>query len=200
MDDRTVKRVIDVTLTVLGLLMLWPLLLGIALVVKLSSRGPVLYGSKRVGKDGQLFTMYKFRSMVAHADQLGPGITGAQDSRITRVGRILRRYKLDELPQLLNVLRGDMSLVGPRPEDPRYVDHYTPAERALLAVPPGVTGIAALTFRQENLMLPQTNWEAYYIEHIMPVKAALELEYLQSRSLYTDVMIILRTLRVVFKR
>jgi lipopolysaccharide/colanic/teichoic acid biosynthesis glycosyltransferase len=129
------KRGFDVVASGVGLVVLSPLFFVITIAVRLNSRGPVFYRARRVGRHGKEFLLYKFRSMITDADQIGPGITSAQDNRITSVGRFLRRTKLDELPQLINVVRGEMSLVGPRPEDPRYVELYTPEQREVLMYP-----------------------------------------------------------------
>lgn len=187
------KRAFDLVASGAGLIILSPLLLGIALAVRLTSPGPALYRARRVGQHGEEFTLYKFRSMVANADRQGPGITAAQDCRITRVGRFLRRTKLDELPQLLNVLRGDMSLVGPRPEDPCYVALYTPEQRRILDYRPGITSAASLTYRNEEQTLSSDDWERVYTEQIMPTKLAIDLEYAQRANLLRDIVLIFRT-------
>lgn len=187
------KRAFDLVASGVGLIVLSPLLLGIALAVRLTSPGPALYRARRVGRHGKEFTLYKFRSMVANADRQGPGITAAQDRRITRVGRFLRRTKLDELPQLLNVLRGDMSLVGPRPEDPRYVALYTPEQRRILDYRPGITSMASLTYRNEERLLAGEDWERVYVEQVLPAKLAIDLEYARRANLRRDIALILRT-------
>lgn len=180
-----------------ALILLAPLLLLIAVLVRLDSSGPVLHRARRAGRGGRPFRLYKFRSMVAGAADIGPGITLDGDPRVTRVGRLLRRYKLDELAQLLNVLRAEMSLVGPRPEDPRYVDLYTPAQRRVLEVRPGITSPASLRFRAEERLLAGVDWESTYINAIMPLKLSLELEYLAHRSFWTDLGILWRTILAV---
>jgi lipopolysaccharide/colanic/teichoic acid biosynthesis glycosyltransferase len=146
-----------------------------------------------VGKNGELFRPFKFRSMAVGADQQGPGITAAGDARVTRAGRFLRRTKLDELPQLINVLRGDMSLVRPRPEDPRYVALYTPEQRRVLAVRPGITSAASLAYRHEEQLLAGADWETVYREQVLPAKLAIDLDYLARRSLWSDLGLIVRT-------
>lgn len=186
-------RLIDVLAAALGLLILSPLLLALALWVKLSSPGPIFYRARRVGRGGQLFHLYKFRTMVADADRQGPGITTAGDSRITPVGRFLRRTKLDELPQLLNVLKGEMSLVGPRPEDPRYVALYNAEQQRVLQVRPGITSPASLQYRNESELLRGRDWETVYTQEILPHKLALELDYLQKRSVWRDLGLIGQT-------
>ena len=188
-----IRRLVDVTAATAGLVVLSPLFLIIAVSIKRDSPGPVFYRARRVGKDGHEFRLYKFRSMVAGADRQGPGITAAGDSRVTKVGRFLRRTKLDELPQLINVLIGDMSLVGPRPEDPRYVALYTQEQRQVLAVRPGITSAASLTYRDESTLLSGEDWERRYIQKIMPHKLAIDLDYQARRTLASDLNLILRT-------
>src|SRR4030042_5539903 len=143
------KRLFDFSSALIGLIVLSPLLLITSVVIKLTSPGPIFHRGERVGLDGRLFYLYKFRTMVADAASMGPGITAQNDQRVTRTGRFLRATKIDELPQLINVLKGDMSLVGPRPEDPRYVEQYTPDEKQILKVRPGITSAASLTYRHE---------------------------------------------------
>lgn len=191
-DDRW-QRLFDIIAASAGLLLLSPLLLVIALWVKLDSPGPIFYRALRVGRGGAPFRLFKFRSMVVDADRRGPGITIAGDARVTNSGRWLRRTKVDELPQLLNVLRGEMSLVGPRPEDPRYVALYTPEQRRILKYRPGITSAASLVYRHEEVMLTGPDWETVYLQKVMPAKLMVDLEYMTQRSLYTDLQLILRT-------
>jgi lipopolysaccharide/colanic/teichoic acid biosynthesis glycosyltransferase len=175
----------------------------VAIAVRLGSAGPVLYTQERVGKDGKSFDLYKFRSMRSGADRDGALVTGGGDPRVTRVGRLLRATKLDELPQLWNVLRGDMSLVGPRPEVPRYVAHYTPDQRRVLAVRPGITDPATLAFRDEEVLLagvPPAEREAHYVREVMPAKLALNLEYLERCGFWSDLGVIARTVGAVVAR
>ncbi len=189
-----VKRALDCMAALLGLVLLWPFFLLVAAAIRLDSPGPVLYRATRIGKDGQPFTMWKFRTMTAGADCRGPAVTAGGDHRITHVGRWLRRSKIDELPQLLNVLRGEMSLVGPRPEDPRYVALYTPAQRAVLAMRPGITSLAAVKYRHEEKVLADApDLEAAYRE-LMQEKLALDLEYVRRRSFWLDLRLIWATL------
>jgi lipopolysaccharide/colanic/teichoic acid biosynthesis glycosyltransferase len=188
------KRLFDIVCSGLGLLVLSPVLLALAIWVKLSSPGPVFYRATRIGRCGEHFTLYKFRSMVVDADKKGPGITNAQDNRITSAGRFLRRTKLDELPQLINVLSGEMSLVGPRPEDPHYVELYTTEQRVILEYRPGITSMASLTYRNEEQMLSGSDWEQTYIKEVMPTKLAIDLEYTQKANLFTDIWLIIRTI------
>jgi lipopolysaccharide/colanic/teichoic acid biosynthesis glycosyltransferase len=192
--DPVLKQSFDVIASAAGLLVLSPLFIAISLAVKLNDGGPVFYRARRVGRGGRLFRLYKFRTMRVDADKKGPGITASGDTRITRIGRWLRRTKLDELPQLLNVLLGDMSLVGPRPEDPRYVALYTPEQRQVLSVRPGITSAASLAYRNEEQLLTGPNWETVYREEVMPAKLAIDLEYLSQRTLQTDIQLILRTI------
>ena len=187
------KRTFDVVVGAIGLIVLSPVLALTALAIRLDSPGPVFYRATRVGLGGRLFTLYKFRTMVANADKIGPGITSAEDGRITRIGRILRRTKLDELPQLYNVLRGDMSLVGPRPEDPRYVALYSPEQREVLNVLPGITSLASIKYRHEEVLLKGKNWEALYVQEVLPAKLAVDLDYAQNASLWQDLSILWRT-------
>jgi lipopolysaccharide/colanic/teichoic acid biosynthesis glycosyltransferase len=187
------KRALDLLISGLGLVLLSPLLLLLALWIKLDSSGPVLYRGKRVGQDGRPFFMYKFRTMVVGAERAGPAVTYRDDPRITPAGRFLRRTKLDELPQLLNVLKGEMSLVGPRPEDPAYVALYTEEQRQVLSVKPGVTGPTQLQYRDEAFMLSRESVDEDYVSRIMPEKLKLDLEYVRNRSLMLDLKILWRT-------
>jgi len=195
------KRAFDVLVSAVALIVLSPLLILLAGAVRLTSQGTALYRARRVGRNGQSFELFKFRSMVADADKHGPGITTRADARITPLGRVLRRSKLDELPQLLNVLRGEMSFVGPRPEDPRYVALYTPEQRRILSVRPGITSLASLEYRHEEELLVGDQWEQQYIHTIMPAKLAIDLRYTDHASLLQDLSIITRTvLSLVFGR
>lgn len=197
---KMLKRLLDVIVAALGLLILSPLMAIIAIAIYWDSPGPVLYRARRVGKGGKLFLMYKFRTMVANADQLGPSITVRDDPRITRVGRFLRKTKLDELPQLINVLKGEMSLVGPRPETPSTVEHYTPEQRRVLEVTPGITGLAQLRYSNEEELLNPENWHDEYLKKILPHKLSLDLLYIDHRSLALDLAIIGRTILRLVKR
>ncbi|MBM2841919.1 MAG: hypothetical protein HW412_2447 [Bacteroidetes bacterium] len=192
-------RLLDTVISLIGLILLSPVLSVVALFVKMHDGGPVMYRAKRVGIRGAIFDLYKFRTMAPNANKMGGGITVLGDKRVTPIGRFLRKYKLDELPQLFNVLKGDMSFVGPRPEDPRYVELYTPEQREVLSVPPGITSPASLHFRNEEALLSGGDWESKYIEQILPRKLAMELEYFPSRSLGGDVRIIIRTLGGILK-
>jgi lipopolysaccharide/colanic/teichoic acid biosynthesis glycosyltransferase len=193
------KRAIDIVFSAGGLIILSPLLLILAAAVAFTSPGGVFYRANRVGRGGVPFKLYKFRSMVADADKRGPAVTVAGDRRVTPVGKFLRKTKLDELPQLLNVLKGDMSLVGPRPEDPRYVALYTPEQRAVLNVRPGITSLASVTYRDEESLLTGADWEKLYIETIMPAKIAIDLAYVARATPLEDVKIILRTVGAILR-
>jgi lipopolysaccharide/colanic/teichoic acid biosynthesis glycosyltransferase len=177
----------------LALAALSPILGAIAAAIKLDSPGPILFRATRAGRGGRPFTMYKFRSMVVRPAGHGPKITTHADRRITRVGQILRPTRLDELPNLWNVLRGDMSLVGPRPEDPHYVALYSPEDRAVLAARPGVTSLASLLYRDEERLLVGDDWERVYVEQVMPAKLAIDRAYVARQSLWLDLKILAAT-------
>jgi len=195
-----VKRLFDLLASGLGLLLLFPLFLLLALLVKLSSPGPVFYRGMRVGKRGRPFKMLKFRTMVADAEARGLPLTVGGDSRITGVGRFLRKAKLDELPQLWNVLVGEMSLVGPRPEAQKYVDLYTDDQRKVLELRPGITDPASIKYRNENdILSAAVDPETAYVENIMPDKVRLNLSYASRASIWSDLGIIFRTLFRVVK-
>lgn len=188
------KRLFDLLATTAGLLVIWPLFLGIALAIKLDDGGPVFFRHERVGRKGQPFRMWKFRSMRVDAPRLGGPLTVAGDPRITRVGRWLRRSKLDELPQLLNVLAGDMSLVGPRPEVARYVEMYDEAQRRVLELTPGITDPASIRYRdEENVLAAASDPEAAYVGQIMPEKIRINLEHAANANLLRDLGVILAT-------
>lgn len=188
------KRLFDLVVAAVGLALVAPVLVSIAVVVKLCSRGPVLYRGTRVGLDGKLFSMLKFRTMVVNAESLGGSATAADDPRLTTVGKFLRRYKLDELPQLLNVLFGDMSLVGPRPEVQKYVNLYSVEEKPILTVRPGITDWASIWNSNEAAVLEGSrDPEKAYEELIRPTKLALQLLYIRDHSLLTDLRILFHT-------
>ena len=196
------KRIFDILLAAASILALSPLFALIALFVKFGSpRGPILYRSQRIGRWGKPFWFLKFRTMVVNADMIGGPSTAEDDPRITRVGSLLRKYKLDELPQLLNVLRGEMSIVGPRPEVPEYAALLTDRERIILSVPPGLTDWATLWNSDEGAALAgSSDPEREYVERIRPTKIALQLEYVRRHSLLTDVVILFRTfVAIVFQ-
>ena len=202
MYRRFVKRTLDILLSAVGIVVLSPLFLAVAVWIKLDSPGPVLFRQLRVGRGSRLFAILKFRTMQVNAEAAGLQITVGQDPRITRAGSWLRRSKLDELPQLLNVLRGDVSMVGPRPEVPRYVALYpTDVREAVLSVRPGITDLASLAFRDESTLLAQSpDPERTYVEVILPTKLRYACDYVQQRSLWLDLRIIARTAMVLLGR
>jgi lipopolysaccharide/colanic/teichoic acid biosynthesis glycosyltransferase len=189
------KRSFDLLCSTAGLIVLSPVLLGLAVAVRASDCGPAFFRQVRVGRRGVPFRIWKYRTMVVGADRLGPGVTRGGDPRITRIGRLLRRTKLDELPQLFNVFTGDMTLVGPRPEVPRYVDQYTPAQRAVLELKPGITDPATLAFRDEEELLRRADdMERFYLEQCVPRKIRMNLDYARRATFWTDLGVVLRTL------
>jgi lipopolysaccharide/colanic/teichoic acid biosynthesis glycosyltransferase len=194
------KRLFDLVWSAFGLLILSPVLLAIAAVIKLTSPGPVFYRGERVGLDEKRFRMFKFRTMVVDADKSGVMSTSQDDVRITKIGALLRRFKLDELPQLINVLKGEMSLVGPRPQVVAHAELYTPAEREVFRVRPGMTDWASLKFSNEGEILAgSTDPDKDYFEKIHPEKMRLAIEYVRKHNLLIDVQIILRTIAAIFR-
>jgi lipopolysaccharide/colanic/teichoic acid biosynthesis glycosyltransferase len=193
------KRLVDVLVAAGGLVGLAPLLAAIGAAIRLDSPGPMLYRAPRIGRGGTQFTMYKFRTMHVNRKDHGPLITPRGDPRVTRVGRVLRRTKLDELPQLWKALAGDMSLVGPRPEDPHYVGLYSPEQRRVLDVRPGITSLAAVRFRDEEQMLVGADWERTYVSSVMPAKLRIDAYYVEHRSLRLDLQILWETVRSVIR-
>jgi lipopolysaccharide/colanic/teichoic acid biosynthesis glycosyltransferase len=187
------KRTLDLIISMAGLALLWPLLAVLSVWVKLDSPGPVLYRGQRVGQHGQPFLMYKFRTMVLGSESSGPAVTYRDDPRITRAGRFLRRTKLDELPQLINVVKGEMSMVGPRPEDPRYVALYNAEQRQVLSARPGITGPTQLEYRDEASLLEGSSVDEEYVSRIMPEKLKLDQEYVRYRSLRLDLRVLWQT-------
>lgn len=186
------KRIFDLTVSVISLLILSPFLALTALLIKLESKGPVFYKQLRVGLHGKPFYIYKLRTMEVGADRKGLSITSADDPRLTRVGRVLRKFKLDEMPQLFNVIKGEMSLVGPRPEVPRYVELYTDEQKKrILSVKPGMTDPATVYFRdEEGLLAKAKDKESFYVNKVMPVKLKLYLRYIENQSFLYDVKLI----------
>lgn len=187
------KRAIDLSIAIPGLILASPLIAAAAVAVVLERRGPAFYHGVRVGMGGRQFRIVKLRSMTARADLAGPAVTSANDLRVTRVGRLLRRTKLDELPQLWNVIRGDMSLVGPRPEHPDYVLLYTPDQRRVLSIRPGITSRTSLAFHDEERILAEHGGAAAYAEALLPQKLALDLEYVDHHSVGGDFRILGQT-------
>jgi lipopolysaccharide/colanic/teichoic acid biosynthesis glycosyltransferase len=201
LTQAVLKRTLDLVLAGSGMILLAPLFVGIAGAIKLSSTGPILYRGRRVGRYGQLFEVLKFRTMVPDAELVGGSSTPEDDPRITTVGRFLRRTKLDELPQLLNVLAGDMSLVGPRPQVQWAVDRYTPEERLVLQVRPGITDPASLRFSNEGeLLRGSVDPDRDYFEKIHPEKMRLSLEYVRQPSINRDLSVIGKTIAALFRR
>ena len=192
--DPVLRRIFDLIVATCALIFLAPLFLLCATVTKLLSPGPIFYKARRVGQDATIFNMYKFRTMLVNADSIGIALTAHEDPRVTPIGRLLRRWKLDELPQLINVLRGEMSIIGPRPEAPGYVCHYTDHQKKVLSVRPGITGPAQFAHRDEEQMLKgQTNPEVFYLDQIMPQKIAIDLKYIHERTIITDIWWLFKT-------
>jgi len=190
-----IKRIFDFICSTLGLIVLSPIFIAITIKIKTGSDGPVFFKQIRVGEKNKEFEILKFRTMVVDAEKLGRQITVGDDSRITKIGGFLRKYKLDELPQLINVFKGDMSLVGPRPEVPRYVKLYNEEQRKVLEVKPGITDLASIRYRDENDLLGKAeNPDDFYINTIMPDKLALNLEYINKNNVFFDIYIILKTI------
>ncbi len=196
-----IRRLVDVVVAIVGLTLLSPVLLLIAILVRVDSPGSPLYGGWRVGQAGRRFRMWKFRTMVRDADRVGPGITAKGDARVTRIGAYLRRTKLDELPQLFNLLTGDLTLVGPRAEVPEFVARYTPEERQILTVKPGITGPGQLyyTTDQEQSMPDTVAADDYYVEHLMGPKLRIDLDYVRRQNAGSDVRVVLETVGVVWR-
>ncbi|OPJ66120.1 sugar transferase [Clostridium chromiireducens] len=193
--NKVVKRIFDLVCSTLGLIVLSPVFIFISIRIKSGSDGPIFFKQIRVGEKSKEFEILKFRTMVVDAEKLGRQITVGNDSRITKIGAFLRKYKLDELPQLINVFKGDMSLVGPRPEVPRYVKLYDEKQRKVLEVKPGITDLASIRYRDENELLGEAeNPDEFYINTIMPDKLALNLEYISRNNIFLDIYIILQTI------
>ena len=193
------KRIFDITLSLFGLIILLPFMLIIAILIKIDSKGSVFFKQIRVTKNGKEFKIFKYRTMRVGSDKYSQ-ITVGKDGRITKIGSFLRKYKLDEIPQLINVLIGDMSLVGPRPEVPKYVALYTDEQKEILKVRAGITDYASIEFSDENdLLASEKNPEEAYIEKIMPKKIELNKKYLSEISVLTDIRIILLTIKKILK-
>ena len=193
--NQAVKRIFDFLLSLFGIIILSPIFIIVSIAIKLDSKGSILFLQKRVGRYGKEFNIYKFRTMVTDAEKLGKQITVGKDNRITRVGAFLRKFKIDELPQLFNVLKGDMSLVGPRPEVPKYVALYNEEQRKVLDIRPGITDMASLRYKDENDILGKVdNPEEYYINVIMKDKLNLNLEYIEKSNVFFDIYLILKTI------
>lgn len=195
------KRLFDILASGLGLFCLSPLFTAVAVWIKFDSRGPVFYRQVRVGRGNKDFRIFKFRSMRPDSDKLGLITVGGRDPRVTRSGYYIRKYKLDELPQLINVFIGDMSLVGPRPEVRKYVDMYSPDQLHVLDVRPGITSLASLRYRNENEILAKAeDPDKCYIEKVMPDKLAIDLEYVRKANLWNDIKLIFSTFREIITK
>ena len=195
------KRLLDMLFSLIVLTIGLPFALVVALLIAVDSRGCVLYRQSRVGRNNVDFRLYKFRTMHTGADKGSLITVGGDDARITRVGRFLRKFKIDEFPQFLNILKGEMSIVGPRPEVRKYVDMYTPEQLRVLSVRPGLTDYASIRYVNENdLLAASDNPEKTYIEEIMPDKLNLNLKYIDEQSLWVDCKIVIQTIVAIFKR
>ena len=193
--NQIIKRIFDFLVSLMGIIILSPIFIIVSIAIKMDSKGNVLFLQRRVGRYEKEFNIYKFRTMVTDAEKLGKQITVGNDSRITRVGAFLRKTKIDELPQLFNVLKGDMSLVGPRPEVPKYVNLYTEEQKKVLNVRPGITDMASLRYRDENDILGKVdNPEEYYINVIMKDKLSLNLQYIEKSNIFFDIYLIVKTI------
>lgn len=196
------KRLFDIFISLSGLLILSPIFLIFALAILIEDGGPVFYKPKRVGRFGYLFTMYKFRTMIVNAEFVGPASTSSDDNRITKTGKFLRNHKIDELPQLINVLFGDMSVVGPRPEIKKFTDMFSSNEQKILSVKPGITDWASIWNSDEGQILNGSlDPDKTYLELIRPDKIRLQLEYVENHNFFIDLKIIFLTIRkVAFKK
>ncbi len=200
-EPAVTRRAIDIIVALIALLLASPVLLAAGLAVVVGSRGRPFYRSPRVGRDGRPFLLWKLRTMRPAAASYAPQVTAAADPRITRIGRVLRRTKVDELPGFLNLLAGDITLVGPRPESPVFVARYSPAQREVLRVRPGLTGPNQLHLADEEALIPAgVDASEFYVEHILPAKVEADLAYLRTRTPVTDAYIVLRTTRLVIGR
>lgn len=194
------KRTFDILVSFVAIVILFPFFIVVSILIKVDSKGPVIFRQVRVGKNEKNFEILKFRTMVTDAEKIGKQITIGEDKRITKIGRFLRKYKLDEFPQLFNVLKGDMSFVGPRPEVPRYTSLYTDEQKEVFKVRPGITDYASIKYRDENEILGESeNPEETYINKIMNDKLKINLEYLKRKSIIEDIKIIFKTLVKIIK-
>ncbi len=193
------RRLIDIVIALVIVPMLVPLFFFVGLAIVLESSGNPFYGGWRIGKGGKPFRMWKFRTMVRNADRIGSAITSCRDSRITNVGWFLRKTKLDEMPQFFNLLVGDLTLIGPRPEDPRIVEKYTPEQRQVLAVKPGITGPTQLryTIHEEEAIPENEDPERFYVERLLNDKVRLDLEYIQRQTFFSDCRVVLQTISLM---
>ena len=192
------KRLFDIICSFIGLIVFAPLMVVVAIIIKWTSAGPIFYAQKRVGLHEKIFLVYKFRTMVDKADTLGTSVTTARDSRITPMGVMLRKSKLDELPQLLNVFKGDMSFIGPRPDVPEITAKYTPEMKKIFSIRPGITSVATLHFRHEEDILARVhNPDQFYEQKVVPLKVALAMEHVTRDSFWFDLKILLQTIWVL---
>lgn len=192
-------RFFDILFSLIGLTVLCPLIILLSLAIKLESKGPVFFKQIRIGLNGKPFKLYKFRSMYENSERIGQITIGSNDKRITRVGRFIRKFKLDEFPQLFNVLKGDMSLVGPRPEVPKYVENYSDYQMKVLSVRPGITDYASIYFSNENdILAKKDNPEEYYVKFLIPQKIRLNMIYIKNHNILVYFKIIFTTIRKVF--
>jgi lipopolysaccharide/colanic/teichoic acid biosynthesis glycosyltransferase len=187
------KRIFDIIFSLIVLIMISPILLLVSILIKLDSNGAVFYRAKRVGQFGTVFKMWKFRTMVAQAETKGPSITVANDPRVTKIGKILRKTKIDEWPSFLNVLQGDMSIVGPRPESEDWIKKYSKQEEKVLLIKPGITGPSQLKYRNEERLLSGEDWQQKYLI-LMKDKLSIDLRYFAENSFFRDLKIIFRTI------
>lgn len=194
-------RFFDILFSFIGLTILSPLIILLSVAIKLESRGPIFFRQIRIGLNGKPFKLYKFRSMYEDSEKKGQITIGSNDKRITRVGRFIRKYKFDEFPQLLNVLKGEMSLVGPRPEVPKYVENYSVHQMKVLSIKPGITDYASIYFSNENdILAKKENPEEYYVKFLIPQKIRLNMIYIKNNNLYVYFKIIFTTLRRIFSK
>ena len=198
--SRLAKRIFDVLMSLLSLLVLAPVFFIVAVLIKIESRGPVFYRGIRAGKNGKAFYVLKFRSMVPEAERVGSGTTALNDFRITRVGKVIRRYKLDELPQILNVIKGDMSIVGPRPELLEYAARYEGAEKEILNVRPGITDYGSIKFHALDVWVGEVDANKEFDEKVLPERTALRLKYVRERTFLGDIRLIVLTLQIILSK
>jgi len=195
------KRIFDLTLSIPSLIILSPVFLITAILIKLESRGPVVFSHDRVGHDGRTFKLYKFRTMVKDASKIGPSITSTNDPRITRIGRLLRRFKVDEMLQIVNVVKGDMSVIGPRPELEKFVDKFKKDYMEILKIKPGMTDYALIAFRDEEKILGKfKDTEEGYVKEVLPEKIKLYRKYIEEMGLATDIRIFFKTIWEILGR
>jgi lipopolysaccharide/colanic/teichoic acid biosynthesis glycosyltransferase len=194
------KRFFDLMLSATVLILTLPILLISTVAIKISSKGPIFYKGLRTGQHARLFYMYKFRTMIANKEKIGGDTTALNDSRITPVGAFLRRYKIDEIPQFFNVLKGEMSIVGPRPELPYYTKRYTEKERIILSVKPGITDFSSIELRYLDKIVGKHDSDKVFEEKILPIKNKLRIKYVENQSFITDIFIIFKTLSAVFDK